>query len=65
MTDLAPTSATIPTRILRYQHPTPLADAARAHTRQLMARHLRSGAVEIWAAISIFASLGFAVACQL
>lgn len=47
------------------RHPTPLADAARARTRQLMASHLRSGAVEIWAAISIFAALGFAAACQL
>lgn len=53
----------LPASGLRY--PTPLADAARARTRQLMASHLRSGAVEIWAAISIFAGLGFAVACQL
>lgn len=52
----------LPTRVLRYQ--TPLADAARERTRQLMASHMRSATVELWAAISIFASLGFAVACQ-
>lgn len=65
MTALAPTSATIPTRILRYQHPTPLADAARERTRQLMADHLRSARVELAACTMIFAFIGFAAAYQL
>ena len=48
---------------LRY--PTPLADAARAKTRQMMRTHLRSRAVELAVAFFFFGSLGFAVACQI
>lgn len=56
-------SATAPASAPRY--PTPLADAARERTRQLMATHMRSAAVEITVCATIFAMLGFAVACAI
>lgn len=57
-------SATIlPTRVLRYE--TPLADAARERTRQMMRTHMRSRAVEMTVAVLFFAGLGFAAACQI
>lgn len=54
---------TAPTSEPRY--PTPLADAARESTRQLMASHLRSAGAELAACTLIFAFIGFAAACQL
>lgn len=47
------------------RYPTPLADAARERTRQMMRTHMRSRAVELTVAVLFFASLGFAVACQI
>lgn len=47
------------------RYPTPLADAARERTRQMMRTHMRSRAVEMTVAVFFFASLGFAVACQI
>jgi hypothetical protein len=55
--------ATAPISAPRY--PTPLADAARKRTRQLMATHLRTAGVELTVCTTIFALLGFAAACAI
>ena len=47
------------------RYPTPLADAARAKTRQMMRTHLRSRAIEMAVAVLFFAGIGFAAACQI
>lgn len=47
------------------RYATPLANAARKRTRNLMATHMRSEAVEFTVCATIFALLGFAVACAI
>lgn len=47
------------------RYPTPLADAARNRTRQLMATHMRYAGLELALATTIFAFIGFAAAYQL
>lgn len=59
------TDVTLPAPANAPRYPTPLADAARERTRQLMATHMRSAGVELTACIMIFAVIGFAAACQL